>query len=69
MHSPMLHEQYMKAVVADRRRSRAHGPPPEPGPPSGRVRVRQRLAFVLAAAARRLDEPASRRAVRAPEAR
>jgi len=64
-----LHEQYMRAVVADRLRSPAHGPPPAPGPRVPRVRVRQRLAFALAVAARRLDEPTSRRAVQAPEAR
>lgn len=68
MHSPSLHEQYMRAVVADRHRSPAHGPPPR-RPRRPRVRIRQRLAFVLGVAARRLDEPASRRAVRAPEAR
>jgi hypothetical protein len=69
MHSPSLHDQYMRAVVADRQRSRAHGPPPEPGPRRPRRRLRQRLAFVLAVAARHLDEPTTRRAVQVPEAR
>jgi hypothetical protein len=69
MHSPRLHEQYMKAVVTDRLRSPAHGPPGESGRRSRRVRVRERLAFALGVAARRLDEPTSRRAVQAPEAR
>jgi hypothetical protein len=66
MQSPSLHEQYMRAVVADRLRPPAHGPPP-PRPP--RARLRERLAFALARAARRLDEPTSRRAIQTHEAR
>jgi hypothetical protein len=69
MQSPTLHEQYMRAVVADRLRSQAHGPPGGPRGRSRRVRVRARLAFAFAVAARHLDEPASRRAMRVPEAR
>jgi len=70
MQSPSLHEQYMRAVVADRLRSPSHGPPERaPRPRSARVRARQRLAFALAVAAHRLDEPTSRRAMQAREAR
>jgi hypothetical protein len=67
MQSPSLHEQYMRAVVADRLRSQAHGPPRPPVP--ARVGARQRLAFALAVAAHRLDGPSSRRAMQAREAR
>jgi hypothetical protein len=69
MQSPLLHEHYMRAVVADRSRSPAHGPPGPPQRHVPRARVRQRLAFALALAARRLDEPSSRRAIHAREAR
>jgi hypothetical protein len=69
MHSPLLHEQYMRAVAADRVRTSAHGPPPRPRRRRLRVRVRERLAFALAVVARRLDEPSTRRAIKAREAR
>jgi hypothetical protein len=69
MHSPLLYEQYMRAVAADRVREIAHGPPPGPRRRPVRVRVRERLAFALAVAARRLDEPTTRRAIKAHEAR
>jgi hypothetical protein len=69
MQSPSLHEQYMRAVVADRLRSPSHGPPgPQPRRSAG-ARVRRRLALVLALAARRLDEPTTRHAIQAREAR
>jgi hypothetical protein len=67
MHSPSLHEQYMRAVVADRVRSPAHGPPDPPGRRRRSIRLRERMAFVLAVAARRLDEPTSRRAMEVPD--
>jgi hypothetical protein len=69
MHSPLLHEQYMRAVAADRVRKPPHSPPPAPRRRSSRARVRERLAFALAVAARRLDEPTTRRAIRPHEAR
>jgi hypothetical protein len=69
MHSPSLHDQYMRAVAADRVRPPPHAPPPAPPRSSFRVRVRERLAFALAVTARRLDEPSTRRAIKAHEAR
>jgi hypothetical protein len=70
MQSPSLHEQYMRAVVAERLRSPSHGPPgPRRPRPRARDRLRRRLAFALATAARRIDEPTTRRALRARETR
>jgi hypothetical protein len=69
MQSPSLHEHYMRAVMADRLRSPAHGPPGPRPRRNRRARVRQRLAFAFATVARHLDEPTSRRAIQTRDGR
>jgi hypothetical protein len=69
MQSPSLHEQYMRAVMDDRLRSPALGSPRRPRRRIPGAGVRPRLAFALAMAARRLDEPATRSAMQGREAR
>jgi hypothetical protein len=65
----MLHEQYVRSVVAERSRPPKHQPPPRPPRPGVWKVAREQVAFVLAVTARRVDEPTSRRVMHARQAR